>query len=133
MATKRAYWPNPSTGMSAATRVGDHVYVAGQVAYNTAGELIGEDDALAQAEQCFDNIEAVLSSCGLALSDVVAVSAYVARRELLADYVAVRTRRFSHEHPPASTTVVAELALPELLVEVTVVAVVGGWTVNSHD
>jgi enamine deaminase RidA (YjgF/YER057c/UK114 family) len=40
------------------------VYVAGQVALNDKGELVGKDDPEAQARQVFTNMKAVLAAAG---------------------------------------------------------------------
>jgi len=39
-------------------------YVAGQVALNDKGELVGKDDPEAQARQVFTNMKAVLAAAG---------------------------------------------------------------------
>ena len=50
--------------------MGDRVFVAGQVAIDPNGKLIGKDDIRAQTEQVFRNIEAVLTAVGSDMSKV---------------------------------------------------------------
>jgi enamine deaminase RidA (YjgF/YER057c/UK114 family) len=113
-------------GMSQAVRVGDLIYVAGQVALDEAGALAAGDIA-AQARQCFRNIERELAPFGATLDDLVEVTAFVAHPSNLMPYVRVRTEEFSADHPPATTTVVATLGDPNWLVEVKAIAAVGAW------
>jgi enamine deaminase RidA (YjgF/YER057c/UK114 family) len=113
-------------GMSQAVRVGDLIYVAGQVALDEEGHL-AVGDITAQARQCFRNIERELAPFGGTLDDLVEVTAFVAHPLDLMEYVRVRTDEFSQTHPPATTTVVATLGHPNWLVEVKAIAALGGW------
>jgi 2-iminobutanoate/2-iminopropanoate deaminase len=116
----------PEKGMSQAVRVGDLIYVAGQVALDEAGNLAA-GDIVAQARQCFRNIERELAPLGGTLDDLVEVTAFVAHPFDLMEYVRVRTDEFSKSHPPATTTVVAALGHPNWLVEVKAIAALGAW------
>ena len=49
---------------------GRHLYVAGQVALDENGELVGGDDAGAQARQVLTNLQRVIESAGANMSDV---------------------------------------------------------------
>ena len=69
----------------------------------------------------FEYISRVLAEVEYSLADVVKMQAFIASAEDYAEYNGVR-RTYFPEAPPASTTVVASLALPEWLVEVEVVA-----------
>jgi enamine deaminase RidA (YjgF/YER057c/UK114 family) len=95
-----------------------------------SGQLgIGADDAVpedagAQAEMCFANIAAILTDAGMGLGDIVRINAFVASREHLASYMAVRDRLFPDPATaPASTLmIVAGFARVEFKVEVEVIA-----------
>src|SRR5439155_17141955 len=52
-------------------QIGNTIYVSGQVAYDSNGNLVGEGDMKAQTRQVFDNIRSVLESAGSSLKDVV--------------------------------------------------------------
>jgi enamine deaminase RidA (YjgF/YER057c/UK114 family) len=137
MATKKAIEPtvipvaNQATqmpaAMSQAVRCGDMVMVAGVVAYDEEGNLVGGDDPRAQADQCFRNIERLLNAAGATMDDLVEVTCFLGDLAYLEAYLGARTAAFSHEHPPATTTIVAAQARPELLVEVKAIAVIGPW------
>ena len=47
----------PTPGYRYATAVGDELFVAGQVPLDGDGDLIGRNDAAAQAQDCLDNLE----------------------------------------------------------------------------
>lgn len=108
------------------TRGGRTLYVAGQVAQNERGELVGTGDLAAQAEQVYQNVGLALKGAGATFNDLVKITVYVVNlkaehRDLMGK---VRARHVNRENPPASTLVgVQALAKPEYLVEVEAVAV----------
>jgi hypothetical protein len=53
------------------------VFIAGQVPTNTAGELVGEGDMGAQAEQVYENLAKCLAAAGATFRDVVRLDTYV--------------------------------------------------------
>jgi reactive intermediate/imine deaminase len=103
---------------------GKTIYVSGQVALDTDGQIVGAGDMKAQAEQVFKNLQAALAAAGATFKDVVKMNIYtmdVAQVQAIRD---VRTR-YVGETLPASTLVqVVHLARPEFLLEIEVIAVV---------
>src|SRR5207302_842699 len=101
------------------------VYVAGQVALDEQGKLVGPGDVEAQAQQVFTNLGHALRAAGATFEDVVKLNYYLTD---VSNLVAVRTVRDRHvdtENPPASTLVeVKGLFRPEFLIEVEAVAIV---------
>ncbi len=106
---------------------GRQIYLAGQVAFNAAGELVGQGSLGLQAEQVYANLSAGLATAGAKLSDVFKLVTYVVNLtpEKAAEVREVR-RKYLGEGPfPASTMVgVTSLVNPELLVEIEVIAVI---------
>ena len=85
------------------------------------------DDAIpAGAEEqtvvCFENIRAILRDAGMTFADVVRINAYVAGRQHLKPYMAVRDRYFDLPPPASTLIVVSGFARPEFLVEVEAIA-----------
>jgi reactive intermediate/imine deaminase len=118
----------PVGNYSHAVRIetGDGVllFVSGQVAYDPAGNLVGEGDMARQTEQVFENLKAVLEANGGSFSDVVKISTFMTDIGQLAGVREVRAR-YLPDPPPASTTVeVSGLFRPEALIEVEVVAAI---------
>lgn len=102
---------------------GRTIYVAGQVARDASGNLVGGRDMRAQAEQVFRNIQIALASRGASFSDVVQLTAYVRDMSQLAAYREVRERVLGTNPRPASSLVgVAALASDDYLLEVEVIA-----------
>ena len=108
-------------GMSAGVVAGGMIYLAGQVAIDENGALVGEGDVVVQAEQCLRNIERILAPVGATLADIVELTCYLSAAEHAREYLGVRARVFA-EDPPATTTVIAPLLDPRFLVELKAVA-----------
>ena len=114
----------PLGGISQATRVGDHIFLSGQVAFDENGELVGDGDAKTQSEQIFRNIERLLAKAGASLDDVTLLTTFLTDAEHFADYSTVKKRYFPKDPPAGTTVIVAGLLDPRLLLEVEVHAVV---------
>ncbi|HXY46504.1 MAG TPA: RidA family protein [Thermoplasmata archaeon] len=115
----------PPTGYShvAEVRGGTLVFVAGQVALDGTGALVGPGDYRAQAEQVFRNLERALASAGATFRDVVKLNYFVLDLSHLPEIREVRDRFVDTKHPPTSTAVqVSRLFRPEFLLEVDLVA-----------
>jgi enamine deaminase RidA (YjgF/YER057c/UK114 family) len=101
------------------------VFLAGQVALDPEGNLVGGGDVGAQAEQVYRNIATALAAAGADVSDVAKLTTYVVghRGELLHHVMEARRTIFG-DHTPASTFIgVQALARPEYLIEVEAIAV----------
>jgi enamine deaminase RidA (YjgF/YER057c/UK114 family) len=114
----------PGTGYShAVVTSGKLAFVAGQVAVDTTGALVGANDLKAQATQALGNLQRVLSALDANWGDVVRFGWYVLDATQVQD---VRDARDAVLRPvlgdlpnPASTLVqVASLFRPDFLVEV---------------
>jgi len=102
---------------------GGVVYVAGQVAVDDVGELVGEGDALAQARRVYANIDAVLRAAGSDLSRLLKVTVFLTDMANLEAASQARREVVPRDAYPASTAVeVRSLADPRWLIEVEAVA-----------
>ncbi len=122
---------NPSgvhrtSGYSHAARIGDQLFVSGQVAQDERGEIVGRGDARAQTEQIYKNLKDVLEACGSAMELVGKITVYTNDIAHRAAIRAVRDAVFGPiGHFPAATfVVVSALAEPEYLVEIEAVAAI---------
>lgn len=68
-------------GYSHAVRVGNTVYISGQVGLDCDGNLVGKDDPIAQTRQAVENIKAILDEVGAGPQDIVKMKTYVTDRE----------------------------------------------------
>jgi len=107
---------------------GKIVYIAGQVAIDPAGAVVGAGDFRAQVEQVFANLKAALTSVGADFSSVVKFNCYCVESvdpKEIATFREIRDQHVNTANPPASTfVVVSRLVRPEWLIEVEAVAVV---------
>ena len=104
---------------------GRPVYIAGQVALDPAGELVGPGDIAAQTRQVFDNLQAALQTVGASFEQVVKLNYYLVDASQLPVVREVRDQYINTEQPPASTAVeVRRLFRDDILIEVEAVAVV---------
>jgi len=100
------------------------VYIAGQVALDPTGALVGPGDIRAQARQVFDNLQAGLQAVGAGFEQVVKLNLYLLDATQLPAVREVRERYVDTARPPASTAVeVGRLALDGLLLEIEAVAI----------
>ena len=105
-------------------RVGNTIYVAGQLPYDKDANLVGPNDIRAQVRQVLTNIRRIVETGGGRIADVVKVTVYVTDIRNREAYGAVRAEFFP-DNPPASTFVqIACLTLPGALIEIEAVAVV---------
>ena len=107
---------------------GKIVYIAGQVALDKSGNLVGKDDFRAQVQQVFENLKAAVESAGGDFNSVVKLNYFCAESVDPSQISVVREIRDKYvniSNPPVSTFVVVKrLVRPEWLIEVEAVAVV---------
>ena len=105
-------------------RVGNTIYVAGQLPYDKDGNLVGVGDIRAQARRVLENLRKVVQAGGGTMDQVVKLTVFVTDIRYREPYAEVRSEFFG-ANPPASTLVqIGNLALPEALIEIEAVAVV---------
>jgi enamine deaminase RidA (YjgF/YER057c/UK114 family) len=102
---------------------GRTVYVAGQVAFDSVGQIVGLGDFKAQATQVFANLGRALASVGATFGDVMKTTTYITDVRNLGLLREARARYFDPARAPANTLIpVSALARPELLLEIEAVA-----------
>ena len=93
------------------------VAVAGQVAMDAEGNLVGAGDPSAQAEQVFENLRLALAAAGATFAHVIKFGVFVTDVDFLPAIREVRDRYIDTQRPPASTAVqVSSLFRPGFLV-----------------
>ncbi len=102
------------------------VFVAGQVADDPHGNLVGPGDLAAQARQAFANVGRCLAAAGAAPEQVAKITIYVVghRPEYLPDISKARIAVFGAHRPADTLLGVETLAEPGYLIEVDAFAVV---------
>jgi enamine deaminase RidA (YjgF/YER057c/UK114 family) len=121
--TPAAGW-NPKLTFSAATRVGDLVFLSGMTAGDEKGRIVGEGDIARQTEYIYEKMGRILEAAGCTLGDVVETTEYYLTLEGYERTADVRRKVFGGPPYPAATGVqCAGLIRPGALIEIKAVAV----------
>jgi len=119
--------PPPGYSNVVEVRRGRIVYIAGQVATDQHGNLVGGGDFRAQAEQAFRNLGVALAAIGCTARDLAKLTVFVRDMSRIAEYRAARDRFFGTTTPPARPAVtlveVSRLFADPYLIEIEAVAV----------
>jgi 2-iminobutanoate/2-iminopropanoate deaminase len=103
---------------------GKMIFVAGQLARDKEGNLVGKGDMRAQIQQVGENIRACLEAAGATLADIVKTNTYVTDYTEFAKHGDVRLRYFGPATPTSTTVQISGLADPDAMLEIEAVAVV---------
>lgn len=109
-------------GLSSTVRVGNMVYISGQVSLDENRNFVGEGDPEAQVTQIYENLENHCKAHGGTLANMVKTTTYITD---IAYYPTISKAReeWYGDTPPANTTVVISgLARPEMLIEIEAIA-----------
>lgn len=113
----------PAGAYSHALKVGNLLFIAGQVGQDSEGNLVGKGDMAAQTRQALKNITALLEAAGATWENVVKINNYFTDMSQLGTIGQIR-KEFIKEPFPTSTSVeVKSLARPDFLVEIEAIAV----------
>lgn len=106
-------------GYRYAEKVGNQLFVAGQVPHNADGQLIGIDDPHAQSHQCLDNLLKLLAVHGYSIADIRQLVIYVVGEcsNLVQAWTAME-EKFTEGVPPATLLGVTTLGHEGQLVEI---------------
>ena len=103
------------------------LFIAGQLATDKGGNIVGADDFDAQCGQVFNNIEAALASCGAGWKNVVQFTTYLVHSQDIPKFMAFRKREFPRlfpdgKYPPNTLLMIDRLVGEPFLVEVQPIA-----------
>lgn len=111
----------------ARVKAAELVFIAGQVAVDPAGTIVGAGDFEAQCAQAFANLAAALASVGAAWGHVVQFTTYLVHSQDIAGFMAWRGREFPRlfpggGYPPNTLLIIDRLVDERLLIEVQAIA-----------
>tara|TARA_R110002126_G_scaffold16961_17_gene67034 strand:- start:104 stop:508 length:405 start_codon:yes stop_codon:yes gene_type:complete len=112
----------PHYSNSIRTESGPLLFIAGQVALDADGRLVGADDIRAQATQVLENIRAIVEANGGTMADIAQVTVYVREIEAFNSISDIRESYFPKDGPASAIVEVSALAWPEFLLEIAAVA-----------
>ncbi|MBS0512428.1 MAG: RidA family protein [Proteobacteria bacterium] len=105
-----------------AVRVGDAIYVSGQIGRDDNGQLVEGTEA--QIVQAFENLKKVLAAAGAQLSDIVDLTTFHTDMRDLQLFMKVRDRYLTQDFPAWTAIGAASLGgAPGYLIEIKAVAV----------
>lgn len=110
-------------GYSRAIRHGKVVEVAGTVAVDGEGNLIGDGDMYAQAICILNKIERALHEAGASLKDVIRTRTYVTDISRWEEFARAHNEFFDSVRPVATLVEVSKLVDPRMLIEIEVSAI----------
>jgi enamine deaminase RidA (YjgF/YER057c/UK114 family) len=113
---------HPTRGYSHASRAGNLLFIAGQIAKDREGNLIGRGDIEAQARQVYRNLVAILNEAGGGLSHIVKMTTFLTHPAYIDGYRAARDEVFPAPPPPNTLVICQSLFSPEFLIEVEAIA-----------
>lgn len=126
MPDKQSFSPadaRPDLPYSHVTRVGDTLYVSGQVGVDPASKQVVDGGIAAQTRQTLENLKRALALAGATLDHVAKVNVFLTD---MSDFAAFNTvyREYFPKSPPSRTTVgTSGLSSPAMVVEIEAIAV----------
>ena len=105
------------------------LFIAGMLAGDAAGNIVGAGDFDAQTGQVFRNVEAALKSAGASWRNVVQFTTFLVHSQDIPKFMAFRLREFPKmfpdgKYPPNTLLMVDRLVQEPFLVEVQTVAAI---------
>ena len=110
-------------------KASEYLFIAGQVATDRDGNIVGAEDFDAQCAQVFANIGAALESCGAGWGNVAQFTTYLVHSQDIAKFMQYRLREFprlfkSGAYPPNTLLMIDRLVKEQFLLEVQTVAAI---------
>ncbi len=116
----------PAPGLwSNAVRAGDFLFVAGMVSRSNAGAIEGRGE-YEQTKIIFTKIRHMVEAAGGSMADVVKMTIFVVNIKQNTEVWRARREFFNGDFPASTLVEVRALATPDILVEIEVVACLGG-------
>ena len=120
----------PAQGLySHAARVpaGDLYFIAGQLAVDNDGRIVGKDDFEAQFHKVFENLGTVLAGLGASFDEVAKFTTYFVHSQDIEKFMKLRAELFPKifrggKFPPNTICVIDRLVKEDFLLEVEAVA-----------
>lgn len=103
--------PPPVGPFSPGVRVGELIFLSGQVALSAQTGRLIEGDVAAQTEQVLQNLRTLLAAAAKSLADVARVNVYLTDMKDFARMNAVYALHFEAPYPARTTVAVAALPL----------------------
>ena len=114
---------HPTDGYSHVAKAGNTLYIAGQVAKDPQGNLVGKGDIETQVRQVFTNLKNVLEESGGSLNHIVKLTTFLTHFNYRETYRNVRKEFLQAPFPANTMLIVESLASPDYMIEIEAIAV----------
>lgn len=105
-------------------RAGDHIFMRGQTGFDLEGNFHGEGDVEKQTENACKCVIQLLNEAGGDVKDICKITVYLTDRSHRSTTYGIIAKYFKDVYPCSTGLIVNGLALPEMLVEIDVEAVI---------
>ena len=119
---KNVHWP---FGFSHIVKVGDTVYISGQLPQDQDGNIVGKGDMVVQTEKTYENLKKCLESVGATMRDIVMLRVFVTNLEEFQETGEVRKKYFGKYRPATTGLQISGLYFPDAMIEVEATAIIG--------
>ena len=103
---------------------GRTIYIAGQVAFDKSGNIVGKGDFAAQATQVFENLKSALAAGGATFDNLVKVTTFVTDLSQMQTLRSIRAKYYGKNAPASTLVQITKLANDDLMIEIEAIAVV---------
>lgn len=104
-------------------RVGNMIFVRGQVGSDFEGNIVGIGDPAAQTDQAMRNVDQLLREAGSKLGDICKITVFITDRAYREPVYRQIGKWLKGVYPVSTGLIVQGLAKPEWLMEIEVIAV----------
>jgi len=113
-------------GYSHVVKVGDTVWVSGQLPLDQDGNVVGKGDIAVQTDKTYENLQKCLESVGATLRDIVMLGIYVTDLEEYDKKTRDIRKKYFGKYRPATTGIgISQLYFPDAMIEVEATAIIG--------
>lgn len=119
---KNVHWP---FGFSHIVKMGDTVYISGQLPQDQDGNIVGKGDMVVQTEKTYENLKKCLETVGATMRDIVMLRIFVTNLEKFQKTGDIRKKYFGKYRPATTGLEISGLYFPDAMIEVEATAVIG--------
>ena len=111
-----------TVGYSHVAKAGNTLYIAGQIAKDLEGNLVGKGDFETQVRQVFTNLQSILEEAGGRMQNIAKMTTFLTHYNYIETYRSVRDEFFQEPYPANTLLFIESLALPDFMVEIEAIA-----------
>jgi len=111
-------------GYSHSIRIGNTLYISGQIPMDMSNNIVGKRDIAIQTEQVYENLKRVLETAGMGMTNIITMTIYTRDLDAFDQKTRhLRKKYFGKYYPVVTAVQVDRLYQPESLIEIEAMAV----------